>query len=248
MFWLLLLMVIAPSIGLTTFFYLRDRYEPEPKGHVARAFLYGLLVFVPAFWLGGAVGELVSAEFLALGGLRAELYHAFLMVALPEEAVKMALFASTILMWDELDEPFDGIVYGVALALGFATLENVAYVARAYLEGELPVRVAALRAVLAVPAHAIYGAVQGYYLGSAKMSRRKAYKVVAPAAGFVLSWIFHAGYDMACTLVGPLWGWLLLGTMSASMWLFVLLLLPRALRESPFRPRRVRGSHDLRED
>ncbi|HEY1585870.1 MAG TPA: hypothetical protein VGH63_09305, partial [Polyangia bacterium] len=31
----------APSIFLLVFFYLKDRYEPEPRGHVALAFAKG---------------------------------------------------------------------------------------------------------------------------------------------------------------------------------------------------------------
>ena len=37
----------APSLFLLVFFYLKDRYEPEPRGHVALAFLKGCLAVIP---------------------------------------------------------------------------------------------------------------------------------------------------------------------------------------------------------
>src|SRR6185369_498366 len=56
----------APSLFLLVFFYLKDRYEPEPRGHVALAFVKGMASFVPA--LGAAHGlELwVGRTWLAL--------------------------------------------------------------------------------------------------------------------------------------------------------------------------------------
>lgn len=56
----------------------------------------------------------------------------------------------------------DGIIYAVAASLGFATVENIAYV----LEGGFAVGV--LRAVLSVPGHAFFGALMGFYMGVAK--------------------------------------------------------------------------------
>jgi PrsW family intramembrane metalloprotease len=37
------------------------------------------------------------------------------------------LLVAAVYHWDEFDEPLDGVVYGVALALGFATLENLLF-------------------------------------------------------------------------------------------------------------------------
>src|SRR4029450_10832400 len=82
---------------------------------------------------------------------------------------------------DEFDEPLDGVVYGVAVALGFATLENFLFVAR------LGLGVAWMRALFAVPAHALFGATMGYYAGRAKFDqggklwRDRAFCLLAPA-------------------------------------------------------------------
>ena len=57
------------------------------------------------------------------------------------------------------DEHFDGIVYAVCVGLGFAAIENVAYVLQS---GEGWLTVAAMRALLAVPGHYAFAIIMGY--------------------------------------------------------------------------------------
>jgi RsiW-degrading membrane proteinase PrsW (M82 family) len=85
------------------------------------------------------------------------------------------------------NEPFDGIVYAVMVSMGFATLENVIYVL------EYGYETAILRMFTAVPAHATFGVLMGYFLGKAKFTRRKQlyYSIVALFAATV----FHGAYD-----------------------------------------------------
>lgn len=234
MIFLLIALAVVPAVALMVFFYLKDRYEPEPRGHVILAFLYGFLVLIPALFAGKGAQVLVSQEFLVLAGTRADLYRTFVMVALPEEGLKFALLAATIFRWKEFDEPFDGIVYGVALALGFATVENLYYIL-VHAQRADALKVAVLRGVFAVPAHALYGATMGYYMGRAKFSKETGEKVRRVLMGFGLAWVFHGAYDFLCLFVGAYWGWGLLGLLSLAMWVFVLWRIPRALEVSPFK-------------
>lgn len=231
---LLLILAAAPGVALLVFFYLKDKHEPEPHGHVVTAFLYGFLVLTPALFTGEWLSGLVGQDFLVLGGFRAEVYSAFVLAAWPEEGFKFLLFMVTIARWREFDEPFDGIVYGVALSLGLGTVENIAYVLRVYGEGGASVELALLRAVLAVPAHALYGALMGYYVGRAKfmsnLRRRILYFAAAPLSAF----FFHGLYDLLCAYVGPFWGWGLVIAVSLMMWAGVLWMMPQALKRSPF--------------
>ena len=84
-----------------------------------------------------------------------------------EELAKWVVLVAAVYHWDEFDEPLDGVVYGVAVALGFATLENFLFVTR------LGIGVAWQRALFAVPAHALFGATMGYYAGRAKFDQRR---------------------------------------------------------------------------
>ncbi len=64
----------------------------------------------------------------------------------------------------DFNEPIDGIVYGVTVSLGFATLENIyyVYVLSDYF-GTSSQGLAILRSFSAIPAHAIFGATMGYF-------------------------------------------------------------------------------------
>ena len=116
--------------------------------------------------------------------------------------------------WNEFDEPLDGVVYGVALALGFATVENVLCVVRDGLG------IGVMRAMFAVPAHALFGAAMGFYFGRAKFDqggklwRDRAF-LLAPTA-------FHGGYDYALRRGMGAHVWLVITLLSAGLWVFVL--------------------------
>ena len=64
----------------------------------------------------------------------------------------------------DFNEPIDGIVYGVTVSLGFATLENIyyVYVLSDYF-GTTSQGLAILRSFSAIPAHGIFGATMGYF-------------------------------------------------------------------------------------
>ena len=227
----------APSISLLIFFYLKDRYEPEPRGHVALAFVKGALATVPAYALSWALARLVGDEWLALGGLPARGFEALVLAALAEELPKWLAFFYFIYRWSELDEPLDGVVYGVALALGFATVENVLCVAR---DG---VGIGVLRAIFAVPAHALFGAVMGFYMGRAKLGdgqwqgidvtrRQRRWRLWAALA---LPLAFHALYDFTLQALRGAWMYVVVSVGSLLLWAFVLRRVHRAQSASPFK-------------
>lgn len=234
---LLVLLAVAPPIGLVIYFYLRDRYEPEPRGYVVAAFLYGPLVLVPALWLGPWVKGLVDPEWLLLSGVEGRLYEDFFVAAAVEEGLKWVLFSVTILRWREFDEPMDGVVYGATMALGLAAVENLHYVLLCHgRPGCAALALALLRGVFSVPAHALFGASMGFFLGRAKFARHRWHRAYLVPLGLFVPWAFHGLYDHLCSYVGPLWGWLFLGVVSFFMWVFVLVAITRALGRSPFKP------------
>jgi protease PrsW len=221
----------APSLFLLVYFYLKDRYEPEPRGHVALAFVKGMGSFALAFAVARAVEHLVGRTWLALGGLPARLFEAFILAAFVEEAAKFSVFLALIYWWDEFDEPLDGVVYGVALALGFATVENVLCVFKDGLTTGL------LRAVFAVPAHALFGAAMGFYFGRAKFSQGAKWR--AKWRRFLLALAvpiaFHGAYDFSLVELRGWWMYAVVGVFSIAVWGFVLRRVHRAQADSPFR-------------
>jgi RsiW-degrading membrane proteinase PrsW (M82 family) len=151
---------IVPSVLLMAYFHRRDLYR-EPARDLWLAFAAGVLVALPVLAFATPLTPIVSRfESPLLYGLVA----AFLQAGIPEELFKFLMLWFVVARRASFDEPMDGVVYGVALSLGFATLENVLYVSTGGLE------VALTRALTAVPCHAFLGAIMGYFVGRAKFA------------------------------------------------------------------------------
>ena len=227
--WLLTVIVAsAPSLFLLTFFYLKDRYEREPLQHILMAFGLGLYAMIAGQGMASTAEGWVSRDWLLMGGEPAKLFDAFILSGFVEELAKWVVLVAAVYHWDEFDEPLDGVVYGVAVALGFATLENMLFVTR------LGLGVAWQRAVFAVPAHALFGATMGYYAGRAKFDRGgklwrdRALCLFAPTG-------FHGLYDYALHRGMGAHVWIVISLLSVGLWTFVLRRVHRAQHASPFR-------------
>jgi RsiW-degrading membrane proteinase PrsW (M82 family) len=237
---LVALVAVAPSLALLTYFYLRDRYEREPLGHLVAAYLLGMFAMLAAQGLVGLLADWVSPEWLRAGGEVARFFDAFVLAGASEELAKWTVVVAAVYAWREFNEPMDGLLYGVAIALGFATLENLLFLASRGLA------VGWQRALFAVPAHALFGGTMGFYVGRAKFApartRRSRDVVLALVLSFLVPTAFHGAYDFA--LLHGL-GWkvrVAVTLLSLTFWIFVLHRIKRAQRESPFRPRTMMPS------
>jgi RsiW-degrading membrane proteinase PrsW (M82 family) len=85
---------------------------------------------------------------------------AFWGAALPEEAAKLFMLWLLVRKNKYFDERLDGIVYAVAISMGFAAFENILYLIDNYEEWLL---VGLMRAALSVPAHYAFAVLMGYY-------------------------------------------------------------------------------------
>lgn len=177
------LSTVLPSLLLLAYFRGRDVY-PEPARVVWTTFGLGVLSVIPvlafALPLSALLGDLADPFARAA-------YEAFILAALPEETCKILVLVLYARRHSAFDEPMDGVVYGVAASLGFATMENVLYVAQGGLG------VAILRALTSIPGHATFGAIMGYYLGQAAFDPRRARG--AMIAAFAWPLCLHGLYD-----------------------------------------------------
>ncbi len=155
-----LLIAVAPVIVILVYIYARDKYEKEPLGMLVKAFLAGALAVIPII----LVENILQARGAGLTGYTHIAYNAFVVAGFTEEIFKF--FALYLVIWKskEFNEKFDGIVYAVFLSMGFATVENIMYVAG------YGTSVGISRALTAVPGHALFGVAMGYYFGLAKLS------------------------------------------------------------------------------
>lgn len=179
----LIALAILPGIVILVYVYFRDVHEKEPRRLLARAFFGGMAITVLAIGL-----ELIM-DYLT-GGIShyiwAVIIDAFLVIALVEEGCKFLILTGNIYKEEEFNEPFDGIIYSVMISMGFATFENIFYV----WEGGL--RVAMLRMMSAVPAHASFAVLMGAFVGLAKF---KSHSRLWQLAGLFVAVVFHGAYD-----------------------------------------------------
>ena len=153
-----LLITILPSLLIVAFFVKSDRF-PEPTSQIIKIFMYGLFLCIPAFLINTELGNLYANT-----GISEALISSFLSAAPIEEVLKFTVLYSLVYKMKDFNEPIDGIVYGVAVSLGFATLENIyyVYVLSDYF-GTASQGLAILRSFSAIPAHGIFGATMGYF-------------------------------------------------------------------------------------
>ena len=95
------------------------------------AFGLGLYAMIAGHGMASTAESWVSRDWLLMGGEPAKLFDAFILSGFVEELAKWVVLVAAVYHWDEFDEPLDGVVYGVAVALGFATLENMLFVTAA---------------------------------------------------------------------------------------------------------------------
>lgn len=181
---LLLTAALAPSAALLYYFYTRDKYEKEPRKLLLKAFLLGGGLVIPVLFVEMTLNifDLDEMNLLAAG------YTAFVVAGLVEESFKYILFFLYIWKAGEFNEMYDGIVYAVFISLGFATVENIAYVLSAGFDTAL------IRSLTAVPAHALFAVAMGYYLGIAKFAKPQ-YRKRYIWFGLVTPVILHGIYD-----------------------------------------------------
>jgi protease PrsW len=170
---------IAPGLALLSYFYLKDYYETEPISVVLKSFLYGVSLVLPIMFLQ----YVLQTENIWNGALGTAFFHA----AFLEEFVKWFYLFYIIYPHVEFDEPYDGIVYGASVSLGFATLENILYLVANGAEHAI------VRAFLPVSSHALFGVIMGYYLGKAKFS--KSHKKIFLFLSLALPVFLHGVYD-----------------------------------------------------
>ena len=181
----LVFLAIAPILTISTYIYIQDKHEKEPVGLLLKLFLLGAIVSVAiVFGLYFFTGKLIPVT--DKYSIVQQFVQAFFVVALSEEFSKYVIVKYIAQPKKDFNEPYDGIIYAVMVSMGFACTENIMYV----LQGGY--QVAIIRAFTAVPAHATFGILMGYFMGKAKFSNNK---VKLNIAGLLLATLFHGLYD-----------------------------------------------------
>lgn len=180
----LLLLSLAPVAVIILYVYLKDKYDKEPKLLLFFCFLFGAFVSIFITTLFYILFDYIIIP--EENNVIEQFIKAFFIVGFTEEFSKYIIVRYYAQKREDFNEPYDGIIYAVMVSMGFAATENILYV----LEGGY--EVAFLRAVTAVPAHAAFAVLMGYYMGKAKFSKNR---MQLNLTGLLLAIVFHGAYD-----------------------------------------------------
>ena len=191
---------VIPAVILLYEVYKIDRLEKEPGGLLRNLVLKGIVATALAI-----VTEKIGIALLnSLFPQDSFIYYVLLMyfvVGLSEEGFKYLLLRLSTWNSPEFNCRFDGVVYAVFVALGFALWENISYVFSYGLGTAL------VRAVTAVPGHACFGVFMGVWYGLAKKQQlwgQDDISVVSRTVAVVLPVLIHGTYDLLATM-GNTW-------------------------------------------
>lgn len=218
------LLALLPASLFLWLTYLRRHDRPVPGQVVALAFGVGIALVIPAFWVEdfgrnlwqvvspatahyfeGALLPLLSPLDILLPALAT-----FFVVALIEEGLRYVVLRVWIRRSGAIDQIFDGLVLGVAMGIGFATLENTVYFLNLFQQGNFDtlVFVFFLRFLISTLAHLSFGGLMGVFIAQGVFDLYSARSRLAQA--FFIPWLLHGLYDLLLGLNQSLYAVLLL--------------------------------------
>lgn len=187
---------LALSSIWLVFFLLEDKDKPEPKLLITKTFIIGMISALAAAAIEKIFGLLCVDLGLSDYSLFSLSGNAFI-----EEFIKFVVVFVFISASKYFDEPVDRMIYMIAAALGFATVENFFFLSNAVSISELA-GLSILRFVGATLMHALASGALGYM-----WARRKI------ISGLVIATAIHTAFNYLVLEKGPeLWptGFLLL--------------------------------------
>lgn len=179
-------LAIIPGLLICWYIYRMDKYEKESRLHLAVTFALGMAITYPVL---KAEAWATYAGWGDTQTLATTIISSFIVVALTEEFAKYLALLIYPYSRPFFNEPMDGIVYAVMISMGFATLENILYA------GKFGFQTTILRAFTAVPAHACFAIIMGYFMGRSRFALSTKAKRQLMALALVVPVAVHGTYD-----------------------------------------------------
>lgn len=183
---LIIIAVVPAIIGLLAI-YLTDRIDKEPAKLLFLTYILGAIAVIPSI-----IVEELLVRINVFSGLYGAFFNAFIVAGLTEEYFKRLVVLKLPFRTSYFNEKLDGIIYGVFAALGFATVENIMYVAFRYTNNPF---IGLYRGIFSVPAHGIFGITMGYYLSLSKFHIDKEAKRKNKRLSLIMPTILHGIFD-----------------------------------------------------
>jgi RsiW-degrading membrane proteinase PrsW (M82 family) len=220
-----ILAALLPALFLMRYIYRRDTVEKEPYALLISLVFLGVAAALVAVLLE-SIGKNFISMFIAQDSPAHTIVTAFLGVAAVEEGAKFFFLKRRTWKDPNFNYRFDGVVYAVFVSLGFAAFENISYVMGYGLTA------AALRAVLAVPAHMGFAVFMGLFYGRAKLcagTGNNNGKTRNLWAGYLTAVFLHGFYD-ASAMIGSALSTILFAAFVIIMYIAVIRLVKKESR------------------
>lgn len=189
--WILIASVVGPAIFWIAYLYYKDCFRREPVINLLEAFGLGFLAGFLCWGFYELLTDLglpINFQAALLGRSKLDfLIYCVGTIGVVEEVFKLLPFLFILRRLKAFDEKIDGIIYASVLAVGFASFENLGYLAD--LRGWALVG----RAFASPLTHAVFASIWGYLVGSATVLGRSPW----PAAirGIFIAAIVHGLFD-----------------------------------------------------
>lgn len=175
---------LVPALFWLWFWLREDREKPEPYALIAVSFIAGMAI-VPIV--------------LPLQKMALELYTDLNLIfawVIIEEVLKYGIALLVILWHKEVDEPIDLIIYMIAVALGFAALENALFIFNPLISGEFASSILTghFRFLGATLLHVLASGTVGAALALAYYTKRST-QMVAGLIGLCIAIVLHALFN-----------------------------------------------------
>jgi RsiW-degrading membrane proteinase PrsW (M82 family) len=202
------LLVVLPIALWILFIRYEDRSEPEPGRLMRRCFVVGVsagiaaaIVEVVIFKILGVPEELTF--FTKSSAPFALTVIAMLLIGPIEELAKYIVLRWNVYYSHDFNQIFDGIVYGITIALGFSFIENAGYFIDLYLNQTTSIFLitAIYRAIFTTLAHVVSTGIMGYYVGKAKFATSG--KVSLILNGVFAAMLIHSFFDFMLSGLVP---------------------------------------------
>ncbi len=172
--------------------WIMDRYDREPLGLLLMNFAWGAL---------GAIFFGIVFSIAASSALATSAFHDAIFVAPITEEITKGIF----LLWTVRDLRFDnitdGVVYGMAIGLGFGMTENFLYFLGASTAGEW-VFMVVIRTLFTAIMHAMATGIFGAFIGYTKFGRPAA-RIPLRLLGLFLAIFMHFFWNFSVSINNP---------------------------------------------
>ena len=208
----LYLATILPPILLGIIIWKSDKF-PEPGKFLVASFLLGVSIIFPldlfikisedhiAPLLGIDLDTITTwnegayKEDDAVYPAAARTFMSFFRAAFLEEGIKFALLLFFCVRLSDLNEPIDAIVYGAAIGLGYAAIENLGYLQSGNFENAWTLSMVKVRYIPLVM-HLGFGVLMGWLLSLNLFEEKSPFKRrVMLILSLAVPVVFHGSYN-----------------------------------------------------